>query len=236
MTWTPDGASILYGAEPGDVVMRRADGAGAERFLFKYRGSEYTWPASFSPDGRLLALHRLSTTTNWDVLLAPVHRDAAGEVTIGEFVPFAASPAIEWYPEISPDGQWMAYVSTESGRNEIYVQSITPALGKWQVTWEGGNFPRWSRAANELFFQNGDAMLAAHYERLGAGLRFEKPSELFHGEFVDVSPFSAYDVMPDGQRFIMLKAQEGTDTDRAHVTLVTNWSAELSRLAGEGSR
>lgn len=79
-------------------------------------------------------------------------------------------------------------------------------------------------------------MLSAHYERVGAGLRFEKPIELFRGEFVDVSPFAAYDVMPDGQRFIMLKAMEGSDTDRTHATLVTNWFAELTRVAGKGSR
>ncbi|MFN0150168.1 MAG: protein kinase domain-containing protein [bacterium] len=233
IVWTPDGRDVLHTAEPSSVVARRADGIGGEHLLFEY-GDDYTWPISFSPDGRTLALHSLSKTTNWDILLAPVSRDAGGKMKLGAFVPFANTAAIEWTPDISPDGAWVAYVSTESGRNEVYVQSITPGVAKWQVSWDGGNYPRWARSGSEILFQNGGAMLSARVERLESGLRIEKPVELFRGEFVDVTPFPGYDVTADGEGFILFQADDAAGIDRTHVTLVTNWFDELNRLAPGG--
>jgi serine/threonine-protein kinase len=230
VTWTPDGRYLMHTVEPQSVVVRRADGIGAEQLLYEWN-DDYLWPYSIAPDGRTVAAHKLSKTTNWDVVLISLKRDAADRFTTGPPTVFASSPAIEWVPAISPDGRWLAYVSTESGRNEVYVQSITPGVAKWQVSWEGGNYPRWARSGGEIFFQNGDAMLSARVLRTADGLSFEKPVELFRGDFVDPTPFPGYDVAAGDDGFIMLQADSPSSADRSHVTLVTNWFDEIARAA-----
>jgi hypothetical protein len=102
------------------------------------------------------------------------------------------------------------------------------------VSWEGGNYPRWSRAGDEICFQNGGAMLSARVEPAESGLRIERPIELFRGDFVDATPFPAYDVTADGEGFILFQADAAQSLDRAHVTIVTNWSSDLNRLAPGG--
>jgi serine/threonine-protein kinase len=233
VVWTPDGRFLIHTVEPSSVVVRRADGVGREELLYDW-SADYLWPYSITPDGRTLAVHRLSKATNWDIELLELNRDGQDRFSVGKSSIVANSPAIEWVPALSPDGRWLAYVSTESGRNEVYVQSITPGVAKWQVSWEGGNYPRWARSGNEIFFQNGDAMLSARVMRTEGGLRFERPVELFRGDFVDPTPFPGYDVAADDQGFVMLKADTDLSVDRSHVTLVTNWFEELERIAPRG--
>jgi serine/threonine-protein kinase len=149
-------------------------------------------------------------------------------------VPLLASPAIEWCPAISPGGKLLAYTSTESGGNEIYVQDFPDGGGKWLVSNGGGGYARWSGAGDELFYRSGAAVMSVKVRRIDGVWRFDPPVELFKDTFADLAPFSAWDVAPDGQRFLMIQSAETQRGDRGHLTVATNWFKELERLAPTG--
>ena len=141
--------------------------------------------------------------------------------------PFLQTPFNEGGAIFSPDGRWLAYQSDESGRNEIYVASFPDAAKKWQISIGGGTEPLWGRNGRELFYRDGDKMMAADVTTkppFAAG----KPKPLFKGNFV-ANPFSFwpnYDVSPDSQRFLMLQATE-QEQAASQINIVLNWSEEL---------
>jgi len=137
----------------------------------------------------------------------------------------------ELHPEVSPDGRWLAYTSDESGRREIYVQPFPALGGKWQVSTEGGAEPVWNPNGGELFYRDGDKLMSVPVTtapEFTAG----KPVLLFEGHY-EVDPFSNdarnYDVSPDGQHFVMIKA-EGDSRGTTEIVVVLNWFEELKRL------
>ena len=129
----------------------------------------------------------------------------------------------------SPDGKWLAYMSNESGREEVYVRVVRGSEGKWQISTDGGDEPVWARNGRELFYRNGDKMMAvavATQPRFQAG----KPETLFEAEYARTVNGPSYDVAPDG-RFVMMKAAEQESAPgRLHVVL--GWFEELKRKAG----
>jgi len=124
----------------------------------------------------------------------------------------------------------MAYASEESGRREIYVQAYPGPGGRWQVSSDGGNEPLWSANGRELFYRSGDQMMAVDISAEGEFLA-GKPRQLFEGSYVraDVYVRAIYDVSPDGQRFLMLKAVEQKRVPLTQIDVVLNWSDELKR-------
>jgi Tol biopolymer transport system component len=150
--------------------------------------------------------------------------------------PFAESDAA-----FSPDGRWLAYGSNESGRSEVYVRPFPPGGGKWQVSDNGGGYPRWSRDGRELFYRTDDGIMVASVEGLGDTFRAGKPREVLKGSFrggtdgipLSGNTFADYEVAPDGQHFIMFPSVENSgQVDHPHVTLVTRWFDELGRTFG----
>ncbi len=132
---------------------------------------------------------------------------------------------------LSPDDRWLAYVSNESGREEIYVRPFPDPGGKLQISTEGGTEPMWSRDGRELFYRIGDKMMAvaiATEPRLAPG----SPTLLFEGRYRSGSeggnPATGYDVAPDG-RFVMIRAEEGAGGTQ-QINVVLNWFEELKRL------
>ena len=105
---------------------------------------------------------------------------------------------------MSPDGRWIAYRSDERGRGyEIYVRPFPNVdEGKWSVTTDGGSSPVWAPGGRELFYQNGDAMMAVPFETEPT-LTFGKPQLLFSGSYIRT--YRNFDISPDGQRFLMIK-------------------------------
>jgi hypothetical protein len=130
----------------------------------------------------------------------------------------------------SPDGPFEAYVSRESGQNEIYVRSFPDGDGRWQVSKDGGVDPRWRRDGKELFYLQGTKVMAVE---ISSSPTFQPgtPKELFEAPFAqagDWSRNSAYDVSPDGKRFLATvpAAQNLSDTP---ITVVLNWQAGLKK-------
>ena len=136
-----------------------------------------------------------------------------------------------------PDGHWIAYISDESGRPEIYVQPYPGPGGKWQISTEGGNEPAWNRNGRELFYRSGNKMMAVEVTTqptFSAG----KPKALFEGQYVPVSPGltgTAYDVSADGQRFLMVKETEAS-ISATQINVVLNWFEDLKRRAPVGTK
>ncbi len=142
-------------------------------------------------------------------------------------------------PQISPDGQWLAYQSNESGQAEVYVRPFPDAdRGRWQVSTSGGTRPAWARNGRELFYLDGSGLLTSVPLRI-TGPTFEAGSPVriltaryypgFTGLGLDLR---GYDVSPDGQRFLMIKdapAEPTSTTTAASMVVVLNWSEELKQ-------
>jgi serine/threonine-protein kinase len=133
---------------------------------------------------------------------------------------------------LSPDDQWLAYVSNESGREEVYVRPFPGLAGRVQVSTEGGTEPMWPKDGSELFYRNGDKMMTVAIAS-EPDLALGKPNLLFEGRYqsgVAVDEFTStnYDAAPDG-RFVMIRSKEGSAPAQIH--MVPNWFVELKRLA-----
>jgi eukaryotic-like serine/threonine-protein kinase len=143
----------------------------------------------------------------------------------------------EIQPEISPDGQWMAYASDESGWNEIYVRPFPEVdRGRWQVSTAGGDSPLWSPNGRELFYRNSDAVMAVAIETEPT-FRAGKPETLFRGTYTSWS-FTVedhpWDISPDGKRFLMMKEAASAGKPAAaegprKINIVLNWFEELKQ-------
>jgi hypothetical protein len=141
--------------------------------------------------------------------------------------PVLVTPFDEYRPTLSPDGRWLAYVSDESGRYEVYVQSWPEGASRALVSTHGGMAPTWSADGTELFYQNGKAMMAVPVES-GASFSIGTPELLFEGNFkLGIYGSLSYDVATDG-RFLMIEPSRDETADRLHVVL--DWFEELKRL------
>jgi hypothetical protein len=156
---------------------------------------------AISPDGRFMAYVTTRTGTQLQIYLRPLD---------------------------SPE--FIAYVSDESGRPEIYVQPFPRPGGKWQISTDGGIEPVWNPNGRELFYRARNRMMAVPVTTEPA-FSAGRPSMLFEGDYL-ASPFPAtgvtYDVTPDGQRFLMVK--ETPQASNIRVNVVANWFEELKRL------
>ena len=120
-------------------------------------------------------------------------------------------------------------MSDESGRPEIYVQPFPGPGGKWQISTDGGIEPAWNPNGRELFYRNGDRMMAVPVTTAPA-FAAGRPTMLFERPYMSSTfPLTGvtYDVTRDGQRFLMVKDQSGSATQ---INVVVNWFEELKRL------
>jgi len=212
--WSFDGEHVAFGFGPNAnrIGWMRNDGVGGLDTLWS--GDEPRFHHSWSPEG-ILAGYGVSERDDRDIW----HLDLTGG---GEMEWLVSTVANERSPAFSPDGRWLAYVSDEAGRDEIYVQPYPGMDRKFQVSRRGGRDPVWSHDGRELFFRNGDIMMAATI--VSSPSFSATPRELFRGQF-DTEPglsgSHSYDVSPDGQRFLMIQSDPV-----AEIRVVLNWSPE----------
>lgn len=129
--------------------------------------------------------------------------------------------------QFSPDSRWVAYVSTESGRSEVYVAPFPGPGGKWQVSTSGGTWPRWRRDGKEIFCLASDNRLMSA-EVNGGRSAFEVGAvRASFGTRANPNQRSRYDASPDGQRFLVNALVE--EAASAPITLVINWPALLRK-------
>ncbi len=199
--WTGDGRSVVFLSErtaPNAVYQRRADGTGtAEKIAQTNRNISEAYP---SPDGDWLLVRTTgSAEGQGDILAMRTGRGDSLQAVL-------ASAGAETNPTLSPDGKWLAYVSTSSGRREVYVQSFPDlAGGVRQVSSEGGVEPRWSRDGRQLFYRgiNRQEMMAVTVKTTPT-FRAGTPRTLFQAQAASGLDYPRYDVSPDGKRFLMV--------------------------------
>jgi len=142
--------------------------------------------------------------------------------------PLIAIEFDENFARFSPDGKWITYVSSESGRYEIYVRPFQPdgtvGAGKWQISTNGGIEPRWPRRGKEIFYIGPDNMLMSVEEKTAGTFEAGVPRPLFPTRPIGVL---RYDVSSDGQRILVSTPVD--EATSAPATVVMNWFAALSQ-------
>jgi serine/threonine-protein kinase len=226
--WTPDGRRIAYTSERRaadltafpEIYERASDGTGEERHLRK--GSNIAVPQDWTPDGARLVYAERGEGRGWDIWTL--------DVGTGKATPFLATAADEALADLSPDGRWIAYVSDETGRFEVYARPFPGPGAKILISSAGGLEPVWSQDESELFYRDGPRMMAVPV-RLGSELVVGRPAVLFEkaGFYApNVAENRQYDVAPDGKHFYMIQMPVGQISPPQPV-LVANWLVELRR-------
>jgi serine/threonine-protein kinase len=151
------------------------------------------------------------------------------------------SPSLKRWAEFSPDGHWLAYVSDESGRDEVYVQPY-PGLGaRQQVSTEGGREPAWAHNGREMFYVMPGPNFAAKMMAVDVTLqpRFTvgRPHMLFEGRFAGSTYLRNYDVAADDKRFFMIQPKEqAQESALTEMVLVQHWFEELKQKVPNGKK
>ena len=168
-----------------------------------------------------------------DIGVVLLGAEGPGQGSTSQVQPLVWTAFEERNGEVSPNGRWLAYESDESGQLEIYVRPFPEVeRGRTQVSTGGGTQPLWGRSGRELFYRNGAAVMVVPVETdpiFAAG----SPEMLLEGQDPPNPPSNggrAYDVSLDGQRFLMIKADGGSENTPPHFILVQNWFEELKRL------
>ena len=219
--WSPDGSRIAWVSSEDTtavIKVKRADGVGPTTTLLS---SQNAWDVEWSSNGEWVVYRQYGARDSDDIYAVRTQGDTTP-------VPIVSSPAFERAGTLSPDGRYIAYVSGESGQDDIYVRPFPKSdEGRWLVSAGGGSEPRWSRDGKELFYvshETGDLMAVS--VTLGDQFAFQPPRRLFSvASFVREGNSRTYDVAPDG-RFVMLR---GGPTTLGAPILVENWVAELRR-------
>jgi len=140
---------------------------------------------------------------------------------------------VQTQPQISHDGRWMAYTSTESGRDQVYVRPFPETgKGKWQVSTGGGNSPLWSADGRELFYLSDENFVMVVPVRTEPTLSLSAPKSLFRSIYASIgsAPGTPWDVSRDGKRFLMIKEPGITATGvPLKINIVVNWFEELKQ-------
>jgi Tol biopolymer transport system component len=220
--WSADGGAIVFTSDregTPDLYEKSTRGQGAEKLLL--HTDEPKSASDWTRDGRYIAYSSQSPKSLADAWALPTFGDRKP-------IPILAGPFAEFQPMFSPDGRFVAYVSNESGRAEIYVQTFPEVSGKWQVSNGGGNDPSWRGDGKELFYRSPDQkLMAVEIRSVGGDLQAGSPQALFPIHVQTGTPRNKYVPSADGQRFLFV-APLGRES-LSPTTVVLNWSAGLGR-------
>ena len=221
--WWPDGKSIVYASgtvgSPTSLVRKNADGTGSAETLLS--SSAEVAPFSVSPDGQYVVFMRLDpkSKTGWDIFALPMFGDKKP-------FPLVQTQFFDVASAVSPNGKWLAYANDESGRFEVYLQPFPSGSGKWQVSVSGGSNPAWRRDGRELYFVQGEQLMAVDVSENGGSVQLGTPHPLLKAPMVD-GPYGPFTVSADGKKFLINQSVVQASTEP--LTLVTNWTADLKK-------
>jgi serine/threonine-protein kinase len=236
--WTPDNKRIIYSAtrdEQQGIYWKNADGTGKEEIL--YSESDRTLiPLSITSDGEYLVvsvIEGLTTVQNtkWDIGMISMKDEHV-------LKPLLHDDYVEVQAQISPDNQWIAYASTEASgearKAEIYIRPFPEVnRGKWQVSTNGGNSPRWSPDSRELIYLSDDNAVMSVAIESDPALSLGTPRKLFQSSYVGLgNEGTPWDIHPKDGRLLMMKdpltsIQGGEGASPRRINVVLNWDEEL---------
>ena len=219
--WSPDGGRIIFGSYrkgSPDLYQRMSNGLGeAEPILLS---DERTHPEDWSSDGQFLLYNASSAGKLSDVRALTLSGDREAFTVL-------SSQFREEQAQISPSRRWIAYTSNESGSFQVYVQGFPNPREKVRISTAGGIQPRWRSDGKELFYLDGDELMAVEVESQSSPFRAGVPTSIFKAPFASFFYRNCYVVASNGERFLMgIRAETGGET-----IVVLNWFEELKRLA-----
>ncbi len=224
--WSRDGRRVTYVSLRGPdgrtgLFERDVAALSAERLLVRGERGDILFPEDWSPDGRTLVYRSFSSRGGDDLMVLEASEGAVP-------TPYLRDGFNNRAASFSPDGRWLAYISDESGTFQVFVRSFPdPTQAKYQVSADGGGYPRWRGDGGELYFVSARNRVTAIGVTHGSGLSFGKPVDLF--DLGDVSVVTAvrspFDVSADGQRFIIVRPMTGAGG--VSLTIAVNWMAGL---------
>jgi Tol biopolymer transport system component len=206
--WSPDEHKVLWASPDGGRYLRSADGSGKDELLYKQ--SNDGMPADWSSDGKLVAFAGPSEV-GFNIWLVPTAGDRKP-------FPYTQPGSPEYWAQISPDNHWMAYACEQFPEpQEVFVESIPPGKGKWQISAGGGDWPIWRRDGKELFYRQGNKLMAMPIRLTDKSVETGKPQALF-----EISGRTRFQASRDGQRFLIALPAEGAPLSTP-LTVHTDW-------------
>jgi Tol biopolymer transport system component len=223
--WSPDGTKILFSATrngPNDIFQKSVGGTATEQLLHHSELSKVV--EDWSSDGRYVLFADENASTKFDIKVLPLFGDRKP-------IPYLQTEFNEAHSRFSPDGKWIAYVSDETGRPEIYVDRFPISTGdRRQISTAGGDQPLWRADQKELFYIAGDRKLMAVELLMGKSLEIGSSNPLFLTRFTPNSfpggEAHQYDATADGQRFVV----SNVNNDYASlINVVLNWTGLMKK-------
>jgi len=221
--WSPDGSVILFTSDRDGGIRRiyRKPAGGAEKEELVSDAAQVNDDGiDWSRDGKNVIYDSTNEKGGLDIWVLPMTGDSKP-------YPLLQSEFAETLARFSPDSRYFAYVSSESGKPEVYVQSFPPSGGKWQVSTGGGGQPHWRRDGKELFYISADKRLMAVPVKLDGTFESGQPTPLFLTLVSSYLSPDRYDVSADGQRFLMNSPFE--ETSGSPINVILNWTSTLKK-------
>ncbi len=216
-SWTPDGTKVTFASNRSgvyDLYWKPWDGSSEAEVLVTSPDTSIT--GAWSPDGQSFVYYEVR-----------VERDIWTLALGGDSSPLLATEFNERAPRVSPDGDWLAYVSNQSGQDQVHVQPFPEGSAVIQISTEGGTEPVWSRDGRELFYRNGNQMMVVDVET-DPEFRVGRPRELFEEPYEtdpNAQGIPNYDVSLDGEQFLMVRRGSSR---AAGLIVIQNWFEDLN--------
>ena len=222
--WSPDGSEIIYQSDEFivfNLYRRKVDRTTPEQPVYR-TATDDKRPTDWSSDGRHVLFVQITEKNANDIMLLTLDDPSHPQ-------PFVATEADEQSARFSPDGRWIAYSSTESGRSQVYLQAFPKGGPRLPVSRDGGDLPVWNPDGKELFFLDPErALMSVELKTENSGaIKPGAPEPLFRRPANAKSRIESYDVSRDGKRFLF--ALDVPSPGSENLTFLLNWIGELKR-------